>query len=50
MAKLIRGMVKSAIVAKAWQIVRREAAKPENQRRAKELWAKVTSRGRRVTA
>ncbi len=44
-----RGMVKSAVVAKAVQIVRREMAKPENQRRAKELLAKVTQRRRATT-
>lgn len=45
MARLIRGLVKSAILAKAVQIVRRQMAKPENQRKAKELWQRATSRG-----
>lgn len=45
MAKLIRGMVKSAVVAKAFQIIRRELAKPENQRRIKELVNRATTRG-----
>ncbi|WP_201308753.1 hypothetical protein [Puerhibacterium puerhi] len=44
MARLISGLVKSALVAKAFQIARREMAKPENQRRAKELLAKATRR------
>ena len=43
--RLIRGALKGALAAKAIQIVRREAAKPENQRRAKELLAKVRNRG-----
>jgi hypothetical protein len=41
---LIRGALKGALAAKAIQIVRREAAKPENQRRARELLAKVRTR------
>lgn len=49
MAKLIGGLLKSALAAKVFQIIKREAAKPENQRRAKELFAKITSR-RRATA
>ncbi len=47
---MIRGLLKSAILAKAVQIARREMAKPENQRRAKELLHKVTSRGSRKPA
>ncbi|WP_418605471.1 hypothetical protein [Georgenia sp. SUBG003] len=43
--RLIRGALKGAVAAKAIQIVRREAAKPENQRRAKELLEKVRTRG-----
>lgn len=45
MAKLIRVMVKSAIVAKAFRIARRELAKPENQRRITELVNRATTRG-----
>lgn len=45
MAKLIRGMVKSALVAKAFQILRRELAKPENQRRIKDFVNRATTRG-----
>ena len=37
--------MKSGLALKAAQIARREMAKPENQRRAKELLAKVTRRG-----
>lgn len=43
--KLFRGALKSAIALKAFEIVRREASKPENQRKAKDLLSKVTSRG-----
>ena len=42
--RLIRGALKGAIAAKAIQIVRREAAKPENQRRAKELLSNLRNR------
>lgn len=45
MAKLIRGMLKSAIAAKVVQIVRRELAKPENQRRIKDFVNRATTRG-----
>jgi hypothetical protein len=37
----VRGLVKSAVVLKLVDVVRREAAKPENQVRARELAAKV---------
>ena len=50
MAKLLRGMVKSAILAKAVQIVQRELSKPENQRKLKELWHKMTTRGQQPPA
>ena len=46
MAGFMRGMLKSAIAAKAIQIARREMAKPENQRRAKEMLGRVTHRRR----
>ena len=36
--------VTAAVVAKGIQILRREAAKPENQRKARELLEKVTKR------
>jgi hypothetical protein len=37
----LRGLVKSAIVLKLVDVVRREAAKPENQARARELARKL---------
>lgn len=37
----VRGLVKSAIVLKVFDIVRREAAKPENQAKARELAQRV---------
>jgi len=43
--RLIRGALKGALAAKAIQIVQQEAAKPENQRRARELLAKIRTRG-----
>lgn len=39
--------LKSAAAAKAIDVARREAAKPENQRRAKELLSKVSDRTKR---
>lgn len=39
--KLIRGALKTGIAVKAFDIARREMAKPENQRKAKELLAKA---------
>jgi len=41
----IRGAMKSAIALKAFEIVRREAAKPANQQKAKNLLTKMASRG-----
>lgn len=38
----VRGLVKSAIVLKLVDVVRREAAKPENQARAREMARKLT--------
>ncbi|WP_164737394.1 hypothetical protein [Georgenia sp. SYP-B2076] len=35
---------KSGLAIKAIQIIKREAAKPENQRKARELLAKATQR------
>jgi hypothetical protein len=43
--KLMRGALKSAIAMKAFEIVKREAAKPQNQQKAKDLLAKVANRG-----
>ncbi|UTT47036.1 MULTISPECIES: hypothetical protein [Rhodococcus] len=38
--------MKSAAAVKAIQVVRREAAKPENQRKAKEMLAKLQQKRR----
>ncbi len=37
----VRGLLKGAIAMKALDIVRREAAKPENQAKAREMAQKV---------
>jgi hypothetical protein len=37
----VRGLVKSAVVLKLVDVVRREAAKPENQAKARELATRV---------
>ena len=37
----VRGLVRSAIVLKLIDVARREAAKPENQARARELAARL---------
>lgn len=37
-------LMKSAVAVKAIQVARREAAKPENQRKAKELLGKLTQK------
>lgn len=42
--------IKSGIAAKVAAIVVREAQKPENQRKARELWAKARSRRNRGPA
>jgi hypothetical protein len=41
---IFRGAAKAAIAAKVIDVVRREAAKPENQRKIKELITKAQSR------
>ena len=38
----VRGLVKSAVVLKLLDIARKEAAKPENQAKARELAQKVS--------
>ena len=38
---MIKGALKAGIVVKVVDVVRREAAKPENQRKARELVARV---------
>ena len=43
---LLSGAIKAGIAAKVLGIARREAAKPENQRKAKELLSRVGNRGR----
>lgn len=40
----LRKAVRGGIALKAAQIIQREASKPENQRKAKELFAKVRDR------
>jgi len=40
----LRGAAKAAIAAKIIDVARREMAKPENQRKAKELLTKVQQR------
>jgi hypothetical protein len=45
---LFKGALKTGIVMKAIEIARREASKPENQRKAKELLARITNRGGRT--
>ena len=40
----LRRAIRGGIALKAAQVIRREAAKPENQRKAKELWGKVRDR------
>ena len=39
---VVRGLVRSAVVLKLVDVVRREAAKPENQARARELARRLT--------
>ena len=41
---LIRTALRSGIALKALQIARREASKPENQQKAKELLTKLANR------
>ena len=38
--------IKSGLAVKAAQVIQREAAKPENQRKAKELLVKMKNRKR----
>ncbi|GLB63224.1 hypothetical protein NCCP2495_11020 [Dietzia sp. NCCP-2495] len=39
--------IKSGIAVKAVEVAKREAAKPENQRKAKELFQKVSNSARK---
>ncbi len=41
---LLRGAMKAGIAMKALEIARREASKPANQQKARELFAKVNNR------
>lgn len=42
----LRNAIKSGIALKAVDVVRREASKPENQRKAKEFVQKLSNRKR----
>jgi hypothetical protein len=44
---LLRGAAKAGIAMKLLEIAQREARKPENQRKARELFAKAAARRRR---
>lgn len=37
----VKSLLKGAVVAKLLQVVQREASKPENQRKAKEMFQKL---------
>lgn len=41
---MLRGAIKTSLAMKAFDIIRREAAKPQNQAKAKQLFAKATKR------
>ncbi|MGI8614267.1 MAG: hypothetical protein ACR2KL_10070 [Nocardioidaceae bacterium] len=41
---VLSGILKAGVVTKAVQVARREASKPENQAKAKELFTKIASR------
>jgi hypothetical protein len=40
----VKTLVKGAVVAKLLQVAQREASKPENQRKAKEMFQKLQQR------
>ncbi len=44
---IVKGVLKTAVIAKALQIAQREMSKPENQRKAKEMLQKVQQRAKR---
>lgn len=44
---ILRKAIRTGIAVKVFQVVQREASKPENQRKAKELFNKVSNRGRK---
>lgn len=43
---LFKGAMKAGLAAKAMNVVRREASKPENQQKAKEMLNKMGNRGK----
>jgi hypothetical protein len=43
---LLKGAIKTAVVAKIFDIARREMSKPENQRKAKEMLGKLADRAK----
>jgi hypothetical protein len=44
----VKGLVKTAVIAKVAQIAQRELSKPENQRKIKEFAHKVQQRARKT--
>ena len=42
---LLKGALETGIAVKAMEVAKREASKPENQRRARQLIAKLSGRG-----
>lgn len=44
---IVKGVLKTAVIAKALQIAQREMSKPENQRKAKEMLHKFQQRAKR---
>lgn len=44
----LKRLLRTGLVVKATQIATREMKKPENQRRAKELFARLSRRGRQT--
>ena len=44
---LVRGLIKGAVAAKLLQVAQRELAKPENQRKLREGFAKLAKQTRR---
>jgi hypothetical protein len=46
--RALRGLLKTAVAAKAFEIIRREASKPENQAKAREMATRVAERARQA--
>lgn len=44
---LVRGLIKTAVVAKVIEVIGREMSKPENQRKVKEGLGKLSNAARR---